>query len=94
MPISGLLIRFLPPESADTELVRADLASIEGLELGQVAPRGISAVLEAADYARHDAALARLQDIPGVCAVDLVFHDFSDVTEFDRLPRRQHGARR
>jgi hypothetical protein len=25
--------------------------------------------------------------------VDVVFHDFSDVTEFDRLPRRQRSAR-
>jgi nitrate reductase NapAB chaperone NapD len=91
MPISGVVIRL--SADADQSTVRDHLAGLEGLELGQPAHDAFPGVVEGTDYARHDSLLAQLVALSGVCAVDVVFHDFSDVTEFDRLPRRQRSAR-
>jgi uroporphyrinogen-III synthase len=84
MPITGVIVRF---ESAAS---RPDPASLRGLThvaIGSDTASACSAVVEAPDYAAHDAALAALGALPGVCAVDIVVHDFSDVTEFDGQPR-------
>jgi hypothetical protein len=91
MPISGVVIRL--SVGADPRQVRAQLDAVDGLALGEPAHRAFPGVLDGRDYAAHDHALALLASLAGVCAVDVVFHDFSDVTEFDRLPRRQRSAR-
>lgn len=90
MPLSGIVIRV----SADgSPAVRARIAAVQGLELGAESPAALAAVIDAPDYPAHDAALTALSQLDGVCAVDVVFHDFSDVMEFDRLPRRQRSSR-
>ena len=89
MPVSGLVIRTVG--KARDAGTHAALAEVSGLSLGAEQNSATPAVLEAHDYAEHDAALQQLLDIDGVCAVDVVFHDFSDVSEFGGMP---HGRPR
>ncbi len=91
MPISGVVIRCAL--GVPTSEMSARLARISGLELGTCAPTGVAGVIDAPDYASHDAVLSALRDSEGVCAVDVVFHDFSDVNQFDRLPKQPRGQR-
>ena len=79
MPISGLVIRLR--EASQAASVREELKLVTCLELGQVQDNAVSAVIDALDYQSHDAALSGVQEIEGVCTVDVVFHDFSDLTE-------------
>jgi nitrate reductase NapAB chaperone NapD len=85
MPVSGLVIRTV--DDARGDATHAALAAVSGLSLGDAHNSATPAVLEALDYADHDAALQQLLNIDGVCAVDVVFHDFSDVSEFGGMPR-------
>jgi len=85
MPVSGLVIRTV--SDARRDATHTALADVRGLSLGDEQNSATPAVLEASDYAAHDAALQQLLDIAGVCAVDVVFHDFSDVSEFGGMPR-------
>lgn len=91
MPLSGIVIR-VSAELSPAAL-RARVAQVPGLQLGAESRAALAGVIDAPDYAAHDAALTALSQLDGVCAVDVVFHDFSDVTEFDRLPRRQRSSR-
>jgi nitrate reductase NapAB chaperone NapD len=91
MPISAIVIRLAAHTAPAT--VSARLAAVPGVELGDYASGALAGVVEASDYPAHDAALDALAEVHGVCAVDIVFHDFSDVTQFDRLPRRQRSPR-
>ena len=91
MPISGIVIRLVP--GCSPQSVAAALATLDCFELGTPQGAGMCGVIDAPDYAAHDAALDTLRDTRGVATVDLVFHDFSDVTSFDRLPRRQRISR-
>ena len=85
MPVSGLVIRTV--DDARGDATQTALAKVSGLSLGAEQNSATPAVLEALDYATHDAALAQLLNVDGVCAVDVVFHDFSDVSEFGGMPR-------
>ena len=85
MPVSGLVIRTVGDARRDS--THTALAKVSGLSLGSEQNSTTPAVLEASDYAAHDAALQQVLDIVGVCAVDVVFHDFSDVSEFGGMPR-------
>lgn len=90
MPISGVIIRF--ESASDPARARAGLECVPALELGATVEGAVVGVIDAGDYAGHDAALDRVAAAADVCAIDIVFHDFSDVHEFTRLPRRR-GAR-
>ena len=91
MPVSGLVIRFASPPLRTATRATNAIAEVSGLSLGAQQNSATPAVLEALDYAAHDAALQQLLNIDGVCAVDVVFHDFSDVSEFGGMP---HGRQR
>ncbi len=89
MPISGLVIRTLNTTARARSALLTELRQVDGLALGETAAHGISAVLEAPSYAEHDASLNQLGELTGVSAIDIVFHDFSDVTQFGAMPRRR-----
>jgi hypothetical protein len=86
VPISGIVIRLTP--GLDARGGSAQLASTPHLELGSARDSNIAAVIDAPDYPSHDAALRQIQSAAPVCAVDIVFHDFSDVTDFDFAPSK------
>ena len=90
MPISGIVIRVHPGQAA---AVRGAVALSPELSLGDERMGALAAVIDAPDYLRHDALLDTLARTPGVCAVDIVFHDFSDTESFDR-PAEQPGITR
>jgi nitrate reductase NapAB chaperone NapD len=101
MPVSGLVLTL--PATAATGAVAvtagatltdtlARLRSLPFLELGQADERRVAAVLDAPDYPTHDAHLDALRALPEIHWVDVVFHDFSDVSEFERPPRRDGGS--
>ena len=94
MPISGLVIRLVCKDFAERTQTLDSLARIDGLELALDHVAGVAAVLDAPDYARHDAALSQVADTHGVCAIDVVSHEFSDVEQFDHLPRQKREMRR
>jgi nitrate reductase NapAB chaperone NapD len=91
MPISGVVIRV----AAGTDLARvsSSLGACAHVELGEGSLGALSAVIDAPDYPSHDRALTELGNAVDVCAVDIVFHDFSDVTDFESLPRKQRSTR-
>lgn len=91
MPVSGIVIRLAA--GAEPSALSAELGALRGLALGDATPQGLACVVEAADYPTHDQLLDHVNGHPSVRAVDVVFHDFSDVNEFDTLPRRRRGAR-
>jgi hypothetical protein len=88
MPISGLLIRIASDSEQEVARTLERLREVAGLSLGEPCDAAAPAVLDALDYDAHDSALAAAMADPGVWAVDVVFHDFSDVSFFDRLPAR------
>lgn len=94
MPVTGLLVRTVEPLGPERDALLLELTGIHGIELGESAPHAVCAVLEAPDYAGHDASLAQVRDLEGVSAVDIVFHDFSDVTQFGALPSRRRDTGR
>lgn len=91
MPISGVIVRLR--DTGCALAVRAALDGRAGIELGDTMCAQIAAVIDAHDYAAHDLLLSQLRGTEGVCAVDIVFHDFSDVRAFPRLPTRQRNTR-
>jgi len=91
MPISGIVVRLKNANSA--EALRAWIVPRGGLSFGVQRDAVLAAVVDAPDYATHDHLLSSLRDAPDVCAVDIVFHDFSDVNEFVKLPARQRNTR-
>lgn len=91
MPISGVIIR--ASDRARAEALRRELSDHSGLTLGEVESTALPAAVEAEDYPAHDALLEDLCRTAGVCAVDVVFHDFSDVTEFPGQPARRRKSR-
>jgi nitrate reductase NapAB chaperone NapD len=91
MPISGIVIRFLPDLGEAPDL--SHLSSVAHVELGTRSSSATSAVIDAPDYPAHDASLSALRDVSGVCAVDIVFHDFSDVAVFGALPEKRRTSR-
>jgi len=91
MPISGLVLRLVPGSASDH--IEDVLSTLSSFEVGARSALQISGVIDALDYATHDAVLNELRELRGVCAVDIVFHDFSDVTHFDRLPKAQRVSR-
>lgn len=89
MPISGLVITTSPGAAhSDSSAAVTILRALPFLELGIVEGVHSAAVLSGDDYASHDAHLATLRALPEVLWVDVVFHDFSDVSEFERPARR------
>jgi nitrate reductase NapAB chaperone NapD len=94
MPISGLVIRLEPSEQGPSGELLDDLARVRGLSVGPVRGSALAAVLDADDYATHDAALEGVQRLPRVCSVDVVFHDFSDVEGFGSMPRSRREQER
>lgn len=86
MPISGLVVT-LDRDHTACAAALAELRAVPALELGEHSAGRLAAVLEADDYAVHDARLAALRAVPGVVWVDVVFHDFSDLRDFERPPR-------
>jgi len=86
MPISGLVVT-LDRDHTACAAALAELRAFAALELGEDAAGRLAAVLEAEDYTAHDARLAALRAVPGVVWVDVVFHDFSDLRDFERPPR-------
>lgn len=86
MPVSGLVLT-LARDHAVCAAALSDLRDFPALALGEHSAGRLAAVLEADDYARHDAHLAALRAVPGVVWVDVVFHDFSDLRDFERPPR-------
>jgi hypothetical protein len=91
MPVSAIVIRLAP--DAQPELAARELAAVAHVELGARTPNALAAVVAADTYPEHDAALDALGRSSGVCSVDIVLHDFSDVTQFDHLPRRTRSQR-
>lgn len=95
-PVSGLVLT--RDESVSDETLRATLATIAGLELGDSVSRRIPATLCTDDAPSHQDALASLEQTVGVRFVDLAFHDFEDVViapeSLLRRKRRgdQHGT--
>lgn len=95
MPVSGLVLTV--PRAADqagecSADALAALRSLAFLELGAAKDGRVAAVLDASDYPSHDAHLATLRALPQVTWIDVVFHDFSDVSDFERPPRRDGGS--
>jgi nitrate reductase NapAB chaperone NapD len=86
MPISGVVVT-LDRDHATCAAALAELRAFSALELGEHAAGRLAAVLEADDYATHDARLVALRAVRGVVWVDVVFHDFSDLRDFERPPR-------
>ena len=86
MPISGIVIRLDPGQAA---AVRSAVARSPELSFGAERTGALAAVIDAPDYLRHDALLDTLAATPGVCAIDIVFHDFSDTESFDRPPKNR-----
>ena len=91
MPISGIIIRLKSANSA--EALHAPIVPRDGVSFGLQRDAALAAVIDAPDYATHDRLLSSLRDAPEVCAVDIVFHDFSDVNGFVKLPARQRNIR-
>ena len=93
MPISGLVVRSTHREPELAEALTAGLADLAHVEVGESRKGAAAVVVDAEDYEAHDLALERIRALPGVCAVDVVFHDFSDVNDFGRRPagRRRAG---
>lgn len=91
MPISGIVVRLT--DRAQTASFRAAHHGRAWLELGVDHEGAMAAVIDAPDYGEHDALLDGLRDDLRVCAIDIVFHDFSDVSEFPRLPKTQRASR-
>ena len=91
MPISGLVVTLDRDRNA-CAAARAELGAFPALELGEYAAGRLAAVLEAEDYAAHDARLTELRAVHGVVWVDVVFHDFSDLCDFERPPRGRRAA--
>ncbi len=91
MPISSLVLSLHANGRKDSlartcERLRRE---VPGLELGLAQGVCVPAVLEAGAYEQHDEGLRRLRDDEDVAFVDVVLHDFSDVSEFGRRPRRR-----
>ena len=91
MPISGVVIRVA--RGSNLAQVSASLSACAHVELGEGSQGALSAVIDAPDYPSHDRALTELGNAAHVCAVDIVFHDFSDVTCFESLPRKPRSTR-
>jgi hypothetical protein len=87
MPISGIVIRLT--DATHERALRDAFEACAELSLGDAQSGAVAGVIDATDYLRHDALLAALARMTAVCAVDIVFHDFSDVEHFDRLPQRR-----
>lgn len=87
MPISGIVIRLT--DLAQLSALRSTFSASTELSLGEARAGAVAGVIDAPDYARHDALLEAIAEAPAVSAVDIVFHDFSDVEHFDCLPKRR-----
>lgn len=88
MPLSSLVVSLTPAPLVDETCKRLVL-DIVGLELGVANGRRVPAVLDAPDYETHDSSLEALRQDVGVLFVDVVFHDFSDVSTFASRPKRR-----
>lgn len=94
MPTSGIVIRLRSGHGAAALRARlSEHSGLAGLELGEYRSGAIAGVIDAEDYPSHDAVLSALRDRADVCAVDIVFHDFSDTSEFPKLPARRPHTR-
>ena len=91
MPISGIVIRVHDARAVNA--LRASMTQLQGVELGAQRDGALAASVDALDYPTHDALLDAIRAHPSVYAVDLVFHDFSDVSNFPQLPKRQRASR-
>lgn len=87
MPLSSLVVSLTPAPLAETCTRLA--SDITGLDLGVPNGRRVPAVLDAPDYETHDRRLEALRQDEGVLFVDVVFHDFSDVSTFASRPKRR-----
>jgi len=95
MPITGLVLTLDAHgerAGAARDRTLATLRAFAALQLGELVAGRVPAVLEADDYAAHDARLDELRGVPGVAWVDVVFHDFSDLRDFERPPRERRAG--
>jgi hypothetical protein len=89
MPITSLVLTLREDRPAGDALARLR-RDVPELELGDPQGARLPAVLDADTYENHDRGLRQLRDHQDVSFVDVVFHDFSDVTDFNqRAPRRR-----
>ncbi len=78
MPISAYVIRCT---AEDQPRVRAGLATLPGVQVGDPTPTGFPVAAESSDNRSAADLGERLQDLPGVKAAVLVYHNFEDVAE-------------
>lgn len=81
MNISGVLVRSRP-ENIDA--VWQGLEQLAGVEVHGANPDGrlVVTVEEQSDQGMADA-VVRLQDLPGVIAASMIYHQFEDIDEHD-----------
>lgn len=79
MNISGVLVR-AKPENIDAVWQR--LEQLDGVEVHGANPDGrlVVTVEETSDQAMADA-VVRLQDLPGVIAASMIYHEFDHIDE-------------
>ena len=90
MPISGLVATLAADQTQQTA-VSQELARWEEVTLGNLTGRQLALVTDTATEADHEALLRRLEATEGVLHLRMAFYDFSDVTDYDSVPR---GPRR
>ena len=89
MPITSLVVSLIPEASEHLKRTCDRLQKLGSLELGQPQGLRLPVVVDADSYAIHDESLEALRNDPEVMLVDVVFHDFSDVTTFGQRPKRR-----
>lgn len=80
MNISGVLVRSLP---GNIPAVTARLEALAGVEVHGANPDGrlVVTVEEAGDRAMADT-VVRIQDLPGVISVSMIYHQYEDEPDF------------
>ncbi len=90
MPVCGLVLT-VSEEPRRRAMVRRALLQEPGVTLGADGGLRWPVVLETSDPRQEAARLDRIGSLPGVLAVEVAYHDFSDVEE---VPRELTGRRR
>lgn len=87
MPVSGLVITLA--DGADLDPLRA----LQPLSFGEAVGCRLPAVAETDDVLSEQALYEQIEALPGVLQLEVAFHDFSDVSEVERLPSRRRNKR-
>jgi nitrate reductase NapAB chaperone NapD len=80
MPVSGIVVTLDERPEVRAEAV-ARLDGDARLTLGPAADLKLPVVIDTADAEAQQRAWDDVEATPGVCFVELVYHDFSDVSE-------------